>query len=79
MGIQVRLNMKTLRQEILHFLKNNKDKEFKMENIRDEMWKLFAPESMNAYGYFVESFQDEIDNLVKQRKIKKKDDMYYIS
>lgn len=75
----MRLNIKTLRQEILQFLKNNQDKEFKMDNIRDEMWKIFAPESMNAYGYFVAAFQHEIDNLVKRRKIKKKDDMYSIS
>jgi hypothetical protein len=70
--------MKTLRQEILQFLRNNQNKEFKVENIRDEMWKIFEAGSMNAYAYFVSAVQHEMDDLVKKKKIKKMGDMYSI-
>ena len=60
--------MKTLIQEILQFLRNNQDKEFKMENIRDEMWNKFAPQTLNGYAYFIQSVQHEIDDLVNKKK-----------
>jgi hypothetical protein len=68
--------MKTLRKEILQFMRNNQGKEFSIETIRDEMWKIFASESMNAYAYFVQTFEHEVIDLVKKKKIKKIGDSF---